>query len=262
MVAEPRHVDPKSHGAVTEDALLGGRLRLRQPASGFRAAIDPLMLAAAAPARPGERVIDLGCGVGTAGLALLARVGELRVTALDVDPAMVALARDNAALNGWAERFEAVEGDVVAPDRLPSGFDLALCNPPFVEAGTGTRSGHAGRDRAMQEGEAALADWARAALAALRPKGTACFVHRADRLEALLAALAGRAGAIEVYPLWPAPAERGRAAKRVIVRARKGLRSPTRLWPGLVLHGPDGGYTPEAEAVLRDAAALPIREPA
>ena len=240
---------------VTEDALLGGRLRLRQPAEGFRAAIDPVLLAAAADASDGDRALDLGCGLGTAGLALALRVPGVRVTGVDIDPAMVALARDNAGLNGLAARVEALEGDVRS-----HGFadhDLVLCNPPFLEPEAGTRSGHAGRDRAMKEGEAQLDDWVRAALSALRPQGQAVFIHRADRLDALLGRLSGPAGAIEIFPLWPSVEPR-RPAKRVIVRARKGRRSPTRLLPGLVLHRAGGGYSAAAEAVLRGLEPLPF----
>ena len=254
MVGASQPVDSESVSSeITEDALLGGRLRLRQPADGFRAAIDPIFLAAAVPARSGERVLDLGCGVGTAGLALLKRVADLHVTGLELDQDMVGLARENAALNGVSERFEAIQGDVLT-SRFED-YDHVLCNPPFVAAGAGRRSGHTGRDRAKQESRADLDDWLQAALAALRPKGSLSFVHRADRIDTLLAGIAGAAGAVEIYPFWPGS---GQPAKRVILRARKGLRSPARLLPGLVLHEAGGAFTPEADAVLRDAAALPI----
>ena len=242
---------------TSEDAFLGGRLTLRQPLEGFRAAIDPLFLAAAVPAEEGESVLDLGCGIGTAALAILTRVPSVRATGLDIDGSLVALAKENAAANGMATQFEALRGDVsdtrqVLGERL---FDHVCCNPPHVEAGGGTRSQEAARDRAKQEGAVALDDWIEAALRHLRPKGSFTLVHRADRLEALLAGLSGRAGDIAVFPLWPGA---GRPAKRVVLRARKGLRSPTRMLPGLVLHRPEGGYSTEADAVLRDTAALSL----
>ena len=243
---------------TSEDGLLGGRLVLRQPREGFRAAIDPLFLAAAVPAAADDRVLDLGCGVGTAALALLTRVPEARATGLEIDATLVNLAAENARANDRAAAFEVLRGDMrdtgtVLGERL---FDHVCCNPPHVRAGSGTRSENASRDRAVQEGEADLADWVDAALRHLRPKGSLVLVHRADRLEDLLAALTGRAGEIAILPLWPAAASAGRPAKRVLLRARKGVRGPTRLLPGLVLHQEGGGYTPEADAVLRDAAGL------
>ena len=242
---------------TSEDGLLDGRLRLRQPLAGFRSSIDPLFLAAAVPAQAGESVLDLGCGIGTAALALLTRVPAARASGLEIDPVLAELAEGNARLNGLAERFEALAGDLLASDAVLGArlFDHVCCNPPQVEAGRGTRSQDAARDRAKQERQAGLADWVEVALRRVRPKGSATFVHRADRLDALLAALAGPAGDIAVFPLWPAA---GQPAKRVLVRARKAVRAPTRLLPGLVLHGTGGGYTAEAEAVLRDAAGLAL----
>jgi tRNA1(Val) A37 N6-methylase TrmN6 len=236
------------------DALLGGRVRLLQPEAGYRAAIDPVLLAAAVPARAGEHVLDAGMGVGAAAFCLAARVG-CRVTGIEREPALAALARENAAGNE-AARVEVIEGDILAPPpALPrAGFDHVMANPPFQEPG-GTLSPHALKAVANVEGAATLADWIGFALAMARPKATLTFVHRADRLEALLAALSGRAGEIVLFPLWPKP---GAAAKRVLVRARKGSAAPTRLAPGLVLHRAEGGYTEAADAVLRGGAALEL----
>jgi tRNA1(Val) A37 N6-methylase TrmN6 len=149
-----------------------------------------------------------------------------------------------------------IEGDVSAPpDGLsPGSFDHVMVNPPFLAPG-GTASPNAHKRAANVELGAALADWVGFALDMARPRGSLTFIHRADRIEALLAALAGRAGALVVFPLWPKP---GVAAKRILVQARKGVGSPSRLVPGLVLHSPDGRYTEAAEAVLRGGAALEI----
>ncbi len=246
--------------AVTEDALLGGRVRLRQPARGYRAAIDPVLLAAALRPAAGDKLLDLGCGVGAASLCLLARVAETAVQGLEMRADLARLAQDNAELNRVAGRFTAVVGDVLAPPAalVPGSFDQVLCNPPHLAEAGGSRSPRPLWDGASREGAARLEDWVACALAMLRDKGSVTWLHRADRLDALLAALYGRAGEIVVFPLWPGPPEAGKPAKRVIVRARKGVASPTRLAPGLVLHRSDGTFTAAAEAVLRDGAPLPL----
>ncbi|MDT8344261.1 MAG: methyltransferase, partial [Thermohalobaculum sp.] len=100
-------------GALTEDRLLGGRVRLLQPGAGYRAATDPVLLAAAVPARPGERVLELGIGAGAATLCLAARVAGLVHAGLEIQPDYLALAARNAALNGVA--LVLFEGDVAAP---------------------------------------------------------------------------------------------------------------------------------------------------
>lgn len=251
--------------AVTEDRLLGGRVRLRQPATGYRAAIDPVFLAAAVPpsgpVSGGPRaVLDLGCGVGAAALCLLARLPDVTVTGLEVQAELAALARDNAALNGWARRFTVVEGDLAdrtvsaATRPAPGGFDEVLCNPPHQPAGTAAAPDPA-KATATREGAATLDDWVAAALAHLRPKGWATFIHRADRLDDVLAALHGRTGGGIVFPLWPKP---GAPARRVLVRARKGARAPLTLAAGLVLHAEDGRYTDAAQRVLRDGHGLEL----
>jgi tRNA1(Val) A37 N6-methylase TrmN6 len=202
-------------------------------------------------------VLDIGCGAGAAMLCLAARVPTCRVTGLELQASLARLAGDNAALNGFAERVAAVRGDLLSPPpRLaPASFDHAMANPPFLDPATGTRSPHAGKAAANVEGDADLTAWVGFALTMLRSKGTVTFVHRADRLDFLMAALAGRAGEIVVFPLWPAA---GKPAKRVLVRAGKGVATPTRLAAGLVLHHADGRYTEAAEAVLRGAAALEL----
>nr|WP_246423827.1 methyltransferase domain-containing protein [Roseospira goensis] len=238
--------------------MLGGRVRLLQPARGYRVAMDPVLLAAAVPlAGPGRvaHALDAGLGTGAAAFCLLARAGPgLRVTGIESDPARTALARRSAALNGLTDRLAVVEADLTtAPALAP--VDVVLTNPPYLEVGTAPPD--AGRASAHMA-TVPLARWIGACLDRLRPKGRLVVIQRADRLDAVLAALAGRAGAVEVIPLWPGPGPDGtpRPARRVIVRARAGVRGPATLWPGLVLHRPGGGHTAEAEAVLRDGLAL------
>ncbi len=247
--------------APGEDALLGGRVRLLQPAEGYRAAIDPVFLAAAVPAAAGEAVLDVGAGAGAAALCLAARVADVRVCGVEVAGDLVRLAQRNAELNGLGGRMDFMAGNLLQPPaRLAAGtFDHVMANPPFVPAGRGNPPPDAGKRAAQVEGAAGLEDWLRFCVAMVRPKGSVTLIHRADRLDAVLAALRGQAGGIVVFPLWPGGPNAGqRPAKRVIVRARKGVAAPMRLAPGLVLHEPGGAFTPEAEAVLRHARGLTL----
>jgi tRNA1(Val) A37 N6-methylase TrmN6 len=238
--------------AVTEDALLGGRVRLRQPAQGYRVAIDPVLLAAALPAGFRGRIADLGCGVGAAALCAAARLPDAQVVGIERDPVLADLARQNVAQNGLVARVEIVSADVRTPTSS-ADFDAVIANPPYLEPERANAQSDARKAAATIEDDASLEIWVDAALGRLRPKGMLALVHRADRLDDLLAALRGRAGEIVVFPLWP---KAGAAAKRVIARARKGVRSPLILSAGLVLHESDGRYTAAAGAVLRDGGAL------
>lgn len=234
---------------LTEDRLLGGRVRLMQPRDGYRAAVDPVLLAAACPARPGQSVLDMGIGTGAATLALAARVPGLRLIGLEWRPQTAHLARRNMALNGVAATIAV--GDAKRPPLPPESVDHVLTNPPFASGGTPPPD--PGRASAHVEGVTDLADWLKGCLRCLRPRGWLTLIHRADRLDDVLAGLHRQCGAVAIIPLWP---RAGEAARRVIVRARKGVRSPATLHAGLVLHAPDTKYTAAAEAVLRDAAPL------
>jgi tRNA1(Val) A37 N6-methylase TrmN6 len=243
--------------AITEDRLLNGRVRLRQPADGVRAAIDPVFLAAAVAAESQQQILDVGCGAGAAMLCLAARVPQCRVTGMDSQRHLVRLAGDNVVLNDMADRLSVMIGDLLQPPpRLsPGSFDHVMANPPFLERGRGSEAPNPAKAAATMEGDAALGDWVRFALAMARAKGTVTFIHRADRIDALLGHLAGRAGEVVIFPLWPGG---GKAASRVLVRARKQIAAPARLAPGLVLHEPDGRFTAAAEAVLRGGEGLTL----
>lgn len=249
-----------AESAVSEDALLGGRITIAQPLGGYRAAIDPVFLAAAVPAQAGESVLDVGIGAGAAALCLAARVGEVRVAGIDLQRDLVRLAVRNAAANGLGRRVDFMVGDLVrAPKRLaPGSFHHVMANPPYLADGHGNRPVDDGKAAANVEGGVGLDEWMRFALMMVRPKGTVTLIHRADRLEHVLAACGGRLGGIKVYPLWPGPrgASKPKPAKRVIVQGRKGVGSPLTLLPGLVLHESGGGFTREADAVLRGAEGL------
>jgi tRNA1(Val) A37 N6-methylase TrmN6 len=174
-----------------------------------------------------------------------------------LQPDLARLAGENATANGFEGRVAVFAGDLLRPPRglAPGGFDHVMANPPYLERGRASPPANPAKAVAAIEGEAGLADWVRFAVRMARPKGSINFVHRADRLDALLAQLAGRVGGVVVFPLWPAP---GRDAGRVLVHTRKGVAAPARLAAGLVLHDADGRFTAAAEAVLRDGKALPL----
>ena len=237
----------------SDDTLLGGRVRLRQPVLGLRAGLDTVLLAAGIPARPGQQVLEAGCGSGAAFLCLAARVPGLRIIAVERDPALAALAAANAAANGVAA--EVITGDIrdaALARRLPP-CDHAFANPPFWPHGTTPPVPQRGSMTHAPAGAASLADWARFLATPLSRRGTLSLILPAVLLNSAMAALAaaGCAGT-RLVPFWP---RGGMPAKRMLLQARRGSRGPARIAPGLVLHAEDG-FTPAAQAILRDAAAL------
>ncbi|WP_088345264.1 MULTISPECIES: methyltransferase domain-containing protein [Rhodomicrobium] len=247
---------------TTEDAFLGGQLMIAQALQGSRAGIDAVFLAAACPVRPGERVLDAGAGSGVVGLAVARRVEGARVTGVEIDPELCALASANAARNGLADRAGYLCADMTSPPgRLfeaglaPDSFDHAVANPPFLDA-AGARLPSAPmlrRAHALETGD--LERWIKSLGALVKPKGTLTLVHRADALARILRHCEGRFGGLIVYPLYP---REGEPACRVLIHGRKGSRAPLRLARGMVLHHAGNGFVREAEAILRDGASLEL----
>jgi tRNA1(Val) A37 N6-methylase TrmN6 len=239
--------------ATTTDRLLGGRVVLEQPAAGFRAGLDAVLLAAAVASPAGTTVLDAGCGTGAATLCLAVRRPDLTVVGMEIDPPTAALAVANVAANGLDARVTIHVADILAPAAEHRvALASVMTNPPF-NAPDGRQPADPDRARAMLDTRSTAA-WLHGCLKRLAPGGGLAVIHRADRLPAVLAALDGRAGAIEIVPLWPAAD--GRPARRVLIRCRKGARSPTVLRQGLVLHDRTGMFTEAAEAILRHGAAL------
>ena len=244
---------------LTHDKFLGGRVRAWQPARGYRAGVDPVLLAAAVQARPGETALELGCGVGVASLCLAARVPGVQVTGVEVQPAYAALARRNAeAVAG----FSVVEADLrrLPPELKQRRFHHVFMNPPYFDREAGTASDDGGRDIAFG-GATALADWIDAGARRVGPQGYLTLIQRIERLPEVLAALTGRLGSVVVRPI---AGRAGRAPERFLLRARQEGRAPFHLAAPLVLHeGPahDGdreSYTEEIKGILREGAALSL----
>ena len=243
---------------ITENEYLGGRIRIRQPQKGYRAGVDPVLLAASVPARSGQSVLELGLGVGTAALCLSERVDGLSLTGVEIQSDYAALARENASLN--AADLTVVDADLaVLPDQIKnSRFDHVIANPPYFDRNAGHPAGDLGRETAMGEATP-LALWLDIAARRVVPKGYVSFIHRAERLGDLLAQLPKTLGSVQVQPLQPRV---GRDAHLVILRARHSGKAPLRIHAPITMHqGENHGqdaedYTPEIKALLRDGAAL------
>jgi tRNA1(Val) A37 N6-methylase TrmN6 len=244
-----------SEDGFTDDLVLGGRVRLRQAAGGYRAGLDAALLAAACDARDGQRVLEAGCGVGGALLAAAARRPGCSFVGVERDADTLALARENIALNGFEARVEAVGGDVEAGFRALglAPFDAVIANPPFFDDPAALRGPHPARTGAYIA-DGGLPAWTGFLLKAVREGGSITLIHRADRLGDILAALAPKAESFRVRPIHPFADQ---PAKRVLVRAIKTGKAPLVLLPALVLHDQAGGkHTAQVEAILRGEAGL------
>jgi tRNA1(Val) A37 N6-methylase TrmN6 len=244
----------------TEDAFLGGQLRLRQPKSGHRAGHDAMLLAAATPARPGDRVVDFGAGVGAAGLAVARRVGGIQLVMVEIDEALAALARGNAASN-------AIAADVVVLDitssaeafaaagLAPDSRDIVLMNPPFNDSRRHRASPDKAREIAHVATSATLESWIRASRRILKSGGVLTLIWRADGLADVLAALDRGFGSLAILPVH---ADAKRPALRVLVRAVKGGKAPTQIHAGLVLNDESALPNKEVQEILAGKGVLPL----
>jgi tRNA1(Val) A37 N6-methylase TrmN6 len=237
-------------GEFTEDKFLGGRVIVRQPVSGFRSGLDAVMLAAAISAGDGDEILELGSGAGAASLCLARRTG-CSIFGLEIDPALAALADENAAQNELA-RVKFTPGDVHdIPPELRRAFDHVMCNPPFHDDEV-RASPDPSRATALQD-RGSLGDWLKEGVRRVVSNGTFTAILRTDRIGEGLVAL-GSYG-VSIFPLWP---RKDAPAKRLIVQVIKSSRAPLAILPGLVLHESDGRYTAAANAILRDGGALNI----
>jgi tRNA1(Val) A37 N6-methylase TrmN6 len=241
---------------LTEDTLLGGKVRLLQPRRGYRVAVDAVLLAAAVDAKGGDRVLDLGAGVGAVGLCIAARVPDCRVVGIELQPSLHAIAEHNATLNGptlnGPGRVRPIQHDLAAGLPADLGlFDHVATNPPYLAAAVADPSPDRSKALATVESSAGLARWLEVATGAVKPAGTLTIIHRSDRLDEIVGHLAALGFGSVVTKLVP-------PAARVLVRARRAAMLQRHVSPPLVLHRAEGGYTDEAEAILRHAASLAI----
>lgn len=248
------------HQTVTRDAFLGGRLTVSQPRNGFRAGLDSVLLGAAVPAGVRD-LLDLGAGVGTAGLVAMALASGLKADLAERDEANCALAEVNVAENGFLGRAKVLRADVAAPAsaRRDAGigdnaYDVVIANPPFFAEGRGTQAADRRRADARHMESTSLDLWVRCAAASARAGGTAIMIYPAQGLAELLEAFAGRFGAITILPLAPRP---GMAASRVLIRGLKGSRAPLTLLSARPMHGEEGnGFLPAFDTIFRGGGAL------
>lgn len=243
---------------VIETTLLRGRVKLLQPRQGFHASIDSVFLAAAVPAKDHFHMLDVGCGVGSVGLCVAARIPAISLTGIDVQPELIDLARQNAVLNDVEARFFA--GNIKAEKHTAdNAFNVVVMNPPYLEGGAHTPSPE--KIKATSHGEdvagTTLADWVKYAHRKLKQGGHLVMIHRADRLDNVIVELEKKRwfGSLVVYPLW---SHAGDDAKRVIIQARKERYAPIVLKAGMVIHEKNGQYTRTAHSILSDAGAISL----
>ena len=240
-------------GEVSADGFLGGKLSILQPLQGARAGIDPVFLAASVAPREGERILDIGAGVGVASLCLAARLPQARIWGLEAHPWLADLFAQNIARNNFGGRMHSIAGDLFAPmtqlqarGLAPARFDHVLTNPPFRTPGDGSPPTGALRGMAHVN-QSGLERWIGRCCAFLRSGGALSVIYPAGRIDELLAATAKRLGGVRLFFLWSG---KSRPAVRVLCRGYLGSRAPMRVLPGMLLHEKDGAYSAQAQKVL------------
>ena len=242
--------------SLTEDAFLGGRLKMLQPERGFRAGIDSVLLAASIPCSDGDTLFEAGMGVGVAALCVAARAPSVHITGIEIARRYATMAEENVRRNGFAGSIRVIHGDVrdalrrdLADWPVHGSFNHAFANPPFFEEGTMTPSPNTLKATATRFAPDDIELWLKVLNVMLAPRGIATVIYRSESLGRLLSVMHGRFGDILVAPVH---SRDDMAASRVVVQGIKGSRGPLRILPGLVLHGRAAQFTPQAERILRD----------
>ncbi|MFN7710494.1 MAG: tRNA1(Val) (adenine(37)-N6)-methyltransferase [Holosporales bacterium] len=239
--------------ATTRDSLLAGQVILEQPQQGYRVALDPVLLAASLTLKPAQSLLDLGCGVGAVFLCAGFREPTLRSVGLELQPDMASLARRNIQLNGLAARASVVVGNALFPPFAPHSFDHVVANPPYYEEGASTASPHSQKKISHQLGDGDLMGWVKTALQLVKTRGKITFILPSFRCHELLGEMSKHLGDIQILPIY---AKADRPAERVILSGRKGVRTPLKILPGLVLHESCGAWTPAAREILEAGRGL------
>lgn len=247
---------------TTVNDYLGGKVSIRQPRKGYRAGIDPVVLAASVPAKSGQSVLELGIGVATASLCLHHRVAGLSLTGVEIQEDYAELARENGGTNGADLTVFTCDLEHMPLPLRQARFDHVIANPPYFDRTAGHAAQDSGRETAMGEATP-LSSWLNIAAKRVAPKGFVTFIHRAERLADLLSGLPSVLGSVQVQPLQP---REGRDSHLILVRARHSGRAPLRLHAPIMLHAgvahirDDEDYTPHIKSVLRDGARLNMPE--
>jgi len=241
--------------ATTHDSIYQGQLTLEQPRKGYRFGTDAMVLAAAVQAKAGQKVLELGCGVGAVLLAAHHRLPEVSFVGIERTADYVDLAKKNITQNNAGRRVSVVRGDLLSATTIHSmgQFDHVIANPPYYETGTHSGSALELRRVARQHGPDDLAGWLLAANRALKPKGTVTFIHAAEKLDELVQGLKKYCGGIKVMPLWP---QEKQPCKRLIIQGTKGSKAPLMLLPGIVMHGEGGRSTGRAIGIVNHGISL------
>ena len=231
---------------------LGGKIKIWQPLKGYRCAIDPILMAAFVPEKC-THILELGIGGGMASLSLAYRLPQVHITGIDIQSENIELAIKNCNENAFSDRFKLIVGDFKNKQLPGHHFDCVMMNPPYYDAEEYLSSPSIHKTISHGENGTPLNQWINEAYRCLKSNGYIVIVHKTDRLDDLLTFLHVKYGQIEVYPLWP---KEGRVSKRVLIRARKSSKTPTKLYPGLVLHESDGSYTSKAKDILENGMGI------
>ncbi|MGB0935255.1 MAG: tRNA1(Val) (adenine(37)-N6)-methyltransferase [Alphaproteobacteria bacterium] len=240
---------------MTTDYLLGGKVSLAQPKDGYRVGIDPVLLAASVPISSGQTLLDAGAGVGAAMLCIAKRVPDSKVYGLEIQPDLVPINQGNISENHMESICNTLQGDIKSPPEslVPNSFDHVMTNPPHFIAADSLVSPNDNKAICRHESSLTLEEWINACVRMVTPRGTFTILHRADRVDEVIAAMTQKCGGITIWPLWP---KTGKLAKLVIVQGRKGAKTPAKMLPGLTLHEEDGGYTKQAQQILSGGQGL------
>lgn len=234
---------------TTKDAFLGGQVLVKQPTKGYRAGLDAVLLAASIQALPGERILDIGCGVGTASLCLNARIPNLRIYGIDAQESLITLAQENAAL---FPHIHFMVGHLEKPFSLEkNSFHHVITNPPYFREAASIPSPDSIRHQAHIE-NVSLHAWIELCLKYVKPKGCLTIIHCAERLDHILQAIPIKRRSIQIIPIF---SKQDQPAKRVIIRIIKDKCAPLSILPPLVLHQGET-YTPLAQQILREGKGI------